>query len=450
MRWRSLGLLTLTLAMVAGAYYALEAKGKKSEDDAKRLFLTDEKEVERISIRKGKQHVVSRREGDGWRLIEPVLAKADTMEINSILHAILTAKRERTIDEQAKNLGEYGLERPSITLTLALKGNKDLPALLLGDKNPNGFSVYAKRGDQPVVFLVAGTFRNRLARKAADFRDKTLLAIEPDKVNQVELIGQGRSISLRNAGTEGWELRQPMRVKADTEMVRQLLWKIRDARVKEFLADGTDAKRRHGLDRPDFIVELREADASKRLLLKKAPETKVGLYALAEPGEGVVTTDARLLTELSRSPFDLRDRSLLRFETADVKTLTIRRGAETLALTRDGDVWKLTLPTQADAQAGKVYDLLYSLKELRYHLLVERKGSDLGRYGLKTPQVELELSMANGSRLPALIVGKSEKDRLYAKLATSPAVYTIDPKFLNLIPDRPDALKQEPSPGAAK
>lgn len=450
MRWRSIGLLALTLAMVAGAYYALEAKGKKSEDDARRLFHTDEKEVEKISIRKGEQQVVSRREGDGWRLIEPLRAKADTTEINSMLRTILTAKQERTIDEQAKNLGEYGLERPSLLLTLSLTGGKDLPVLLLGDKNPNGFSVYAKRGDQPAVFLLADTLRNRLDRSAADIRDKTLLALQPDKVKQVELVGKGRSISLRNTGAEGWELRQPMKVRADVEMVRQLLWKIRDARVKEFLTDGTDAKRRYGLDHPDLIVDLTEADASKRLLLRKAPDPKVGLYALAEPGEGVVTTDARLLTELSKSPSDLRDRSLLRFETTNVKALTIRRGGTFLTLTKEGDVWKVTAPTQADAQAGKVYDFLYSLKELRYHDLIAEAGGDLARYGLKVPQAEVELSMASGTPLPALLVGKSVKDRLYVKLAAAPAVYVIDPKFLDRIPDRPDVLKQEIKPTTAK
>ena len=450
MRWRSLGLLALVLVVVAGAYYALEAKGKKSEDDAKRLFLADEKEVEKISIKGGEQQVVAKRDGDAWRLTEPVLAKADTTEINSLLNAILSARRERTIDEQPKSLGEYGLEHPSILLTLTLKGDKASPVLLLGDKNPNGFSVYAKRGDQAAVFLVADTLRNRLDRRAAEFRDKTVLALEPDKVKQVQLVGKGRSISLKNAGAEGWELSQPMKAKADVEMVRQLLWKIKDARVREFVAEGADAKRRYGLDQPDLAVDLTEADASKRLLLKKAPDPKVGLYALAEPGKGVVTTDARLLSDLSKSPFDLRDRSLLRFETTDVKTLTIRRGEQLLTLTKEGDIWKVITPTQADAQAGKVYDLLYSLKELRYHLLVEEKGSDLGRYGLKMPQVEVELSMANGSRLPALLVGKSEKDRLYAKLATAPAVYTIDPKFLDRIPNGPDALKQDTRPTAAK
>jgi len=450
MRWRSLGLLALTLAIVSGAYYAMEAKGKKSEDDSTRLFLADEKEVEKISIKKGGKKVVMRREGDGWRLIEPVRAKGDTTEINSMLRTILTAKQERTIDPQVKDLGQYGLELPSILLSLTLRGDKDLPVLLLGDKNPNGFSAYAKRGDHPAVFLVADTLGNRLDPGAADFRDKTLLALEPDKVTRVELVGKGRSISLRNAGAEGWELTKPTKGRADVEMVRQLLWRIRNARVKEFLADGTGAKRRYGLDHPDLIVDLTETDASKRLLLKKAADAKVGLYAVAEPGEGVVTTDARLLTELSKSPLDLRDRSLLRFETTEVKALTIRRGGRTLTLTKDRDAWKLIAPTQADAQSGKVYDLLYSLKELRYHHLIAEEGGDLARYGLKAPQAEVELSMASGARLPTLLIGKPTKDRLYVKLAAAPALYAIDPKFLDRIPDGPDALKQETGPTTTK
>ena len=121
-----------------------------------------------------------------------------------------------------------------------------------------------------------------------------------------------------------------------------------------------------------------------------------------------------------------------------------------MKLTKEADVWKLTAPAQADAQAGRVYDLLYALKELRYTELVEEKGNDLARYGLEAPQAEVELSMNEGSRLPALLLGKSEKNRLYAKLSTAADIYAIDPKFLNRLPSGPDALKQEGAPAPGK
>ncbi|MBI3780443.1 MAG: DUF4340 domain-containing protein [candidate division NC10 bacterium] len=442
MRWRSLGVLALLLAVAAGAYYALEAKGKKSED-AKQLFQADEKDIEKISIKRGEEHIVMTREGTGWRLTEPVQAKAETSEITSLLQTLLSAKEERTIDEQPKSLGEYGLEHPTIQITVGFKSAKPPLVLLVGDKNPNGFSAYAKRGDQLAVFLVADTVRTRLDRKASDFRDKRLLVLEPDKVKQVDLVSAGRSISLSNAGAEKWELTQPIKAKADAAAVRQLLWSIKDARVREFLASGTDAKRRYGLDHPDLTIAVKEGDASKRLLLKKAPEPNVGLYAMADPGEGIVTTESRLLTDLSKSPLDLRNRSLLRFETTDVKGVQLRRAGQSLTLTKEKDVWKVTAPIQADAQAGKVYESLYSLKELRYTDLVTEKATDLGRYGLKTPQAEVELNMNDGSRLPVLRIGTSEKERLYAKLSTDPAVYAIDPKFLDRLPKDPDVLKQQ-------
>ncbi len=449
MRWRSIGLLALLLAGVAGAYYGLEAKGKKS-DDATRLFRADEKDIGRISIKKSGGQVVLEREGDRWRLIQPVQAKADSSEMASLLQTILAAKQERTIDEQGKNLGEYGLEKPTIQLTLSVKGDKPPLVLLLGDKNPNGFSVYAKRGDQPAVSLVAESLRARLDRKAADFRDKTLLALEPDKVKQVELVRKGQSITVSNAGADKWELTQPFRARADAGAIRQVLWSIKGARIRDFLASGADAKRRYGFDQPDMTVALNEAGTSKRLLLKKALDPKVGLYAMAEPGEGVVTTDARLLADLSKSPLDLRDRSLLRFETRDVRAIKVVKGGQSVTVAREGDLWKLTSPIKADAQAGKVYDLLYALKELRYTELVQEKRGDLSQYGLKAPQAEVEVSTTDGSPLPALLFGKSEKDRLYAKLASDPAVYAIDPKFLDKIPSGAEALKQETKAAAGK
>ncbi len=121
-----------------------------------------------------------------------------------------------------------------------------------------------------------------------------------------------------------------------------------------------------------------------------------------------------------------------------------------MKLTKEGDVWMLTAPAQADAQAGRVYDLLYALKELRYTELVQEKRNDLARYGLEAPQAEVELSTNEGSRLPALLLGKSEKNRLYAKLSTAADIYAIDPKFLNRLPSGPDALKQEAKPAADK
>lgn len=86
----------------------------------------------------------------------------------------MDAREERRIEEAPTSLADYGLERPGVHLSLALTGGKTLPPLLLGDVNPNGRSVYAKRPDQPAVFLVSVMVRYRVDRDPDDFRDKTL------------------------------------------------------------------------------------------------------------------------------------------------------------------------------------------------------------------------------------------------------------------------------------
>lgn len=302
MRWRSLGLLVLVLAALGAAYYALETKGTLSGSDTNRLFQAEEKDVEKISITRGEAPIVLKREGDGWRLIEPVQATADGTEVASLLHMLLEAKEERRIEEAPTRLADYGLERPSLTLSVTLKGGKTLPALLLGDLNPNGRSVYAKRPDQPGVFLATVIVRVRADRKPDDFRNKTLLALEPNQVTQVELTGKGQPISLSQAEGKGWEMSKPIKARADAAVIGQMLWKIKDARVTAFIDSGPDAKHRYGLEHPDLVVELKDAGTVKRLLLKKAADPRVGLYAMAEPGEGVVTIDPAFLDSVPNGP----------------------------------------------------------------------------------------------------------------------------------------------------
>ena len=307
MRWRSLGLLVLVLAALAVAYYALETnKGTLSGSDANRLFQAEEKDVEKISITRGEELIVLKREGDGWRLVEPVQATADGSEVTLLLHTLLETREERRIEEAPRSLADYGLERPSLHLGVTLKGGHTLPVILLGDLNPNGRSVYAKRSDQPAVFLATVIVRLRADRKPDDFRDKTLLALEPNEVTQIELAGKGQPISLSHAEGKGWEISKPIKARADAAVIGRLLWKIKDARVTAFVGSGPDAKRRYGMERPDLIVELKDAGGVKRLLLKKAADPQVGLYAMAEPGEGVVTIDPAFLDNLPNGPDALK------------------------------------------------------------------------------------------------------------------------------------------------
>jgi hypothetical protein len=450
MRWRSLGLLAFTLAVVAGGYVALESRAQRSEDRTRRVFQADENDVERMVIERRAEQIVMRRDGEGWRLIEPVRATADTHEVNSLLHAVLTAAPERTVDERPTDIGQYGLHQPAARVTLTLKGETSLPSLLLGDKNPNGFSVYAKRDDQPNVFLLNQFLRDRLHRGAADLRDRRILVLNPDHVSQVTLIGKAGRITLKREGANGWELIEPMKTVADADQVRQLLWKVKDARAKDFLSGGRDAKRRVGLDRPDMVVELIESDISKRLLLKKAPDRGVGLYALVEPGEGVVSTDARLLSDLSRSPAELRDRHLLRFDVANVNGVTLQRGEHTIVLVKEKDTWRITAPIDAEANAGAIYDLLHTLKDLRYLDIAQEGARNVGRYGLRTPHAVVTLSSPDGTPIPTLFIGATEQSRLYARLATGHTVYAIDPRLLDRIPADPAGLRLEAGTSPAR
>jgi hypothetical protein len=296
----------VVLVALAGGYYALETKKNGFGSDGSRLFHAEEQDVEEIVITRDEGRIVLKRKGNAWRLIEPVQAAADDTEVTSLLHTLLEAKEERRIEDAPANLADYGLERPSIQLGLTLKGGKTSPTLLLGDLNPNGRSVYAKRPDQPAIFLATVVVRLRTDKKPDDFRNKTLLAIEPNQVTRIEITIKGQPITISQAEEKGWEIGKPIKARADAAVIGQMLWKIKDARVTTFVDSGPDAKRKYGLERPDLVVELTDAGSVKRLLLKKAADPQVGVYAMAEPGEDVVTLDAAFLDSLPNGPNALK------------------------------------------------------------------------------------------------------------------------------------------------
>lgn len=161
-------------------------------------------------------------------------------------------------------------------------------------------------------------------------------------------------------------------------------------------------------------------------------------------GQGpVMLVDAQILHDLSKSPTDVRDRSLFAFfDPKDVKRLKVKSGGRTLLLERKGEAdWRVTEPKAGKAKESKVTDLLYTLRALRWKELVSPQGADAGRYGLDAPSFQVTLLKADGKELGSLTVGKKEADKVYVRTGASPAIFALDPKQLSDLPKIPDDLR---------
>jgi hypothetical protein len=242
-----------------------------------------------------------------------------------------------------------------------------------------------------------------------------------------------------------WRITAPVELRADESAANALLGRARDLKAQEFVAEAPDRLAAYGLDRPQVRLTVweKEAKEPKVLLLGPVPG-KDGAYAtVAGAGPApVVTVEGKALADLARSVQDLRDRSLFGvFDTQDVTGVRIQRGDQTLSLERRGeDDWRLAGPKSGKARSGRVTDVVWTLRNLKWRELVAEQGWDGARYGLAPPATTITLTGKEGKTIAALALGKTEVGAVYVRVPDQPALYAVEAKSLGDIPATPEDL----------
>ena len=407
----------------------------------------DRKSVSQVDLAVGGEHVsLESPEAGKWRIVKPRALPADADLVADFLDKLDQAKAKDFVDDAPKSLAPYGLDRPT-TVTLWVGKDKDRAArtLLFGRDDKDKKGVYVMRAGEPSVLLVPEEVWTAVPKTVGVLRDKVVVAYQYDKVNRVELDGSHGPVVLEKDGV-GWKITAPEALKADTGAVNNVLWKIRDLRAVAFLDEDAAAVPRY-LAKPELTVKIWEEGTKepKVLLLAPSRETRGGQPAAlaAVAGRGpVMLVEAKALTEIGRSPGDLRDRTLLpAFEPSDVKRARLVAGATTVTVERKGESdWQTVEPKRGATKERRVADLLYALKGLRWKDVASPKGDEGPRFGLDKPDLEVTLFKADGGEIGSLLVGKTEGPLTYVKLKSAPAVYTIETKQMEEIRKAPSEI----------
>jgi hypothetical protein len=392
----------------------------------------------------GGQTVAAQVKGtDDWQMTSPMPAAADREQVAGLLDKLKAAKIKEFVTEPPKGPDPYGLDRP-LTLTLWLGEEKERSAktLRLGKPVPDKKTVYAQREGDPTVFTIEEELVKAVPASATALRDKAIFAYDRSKLERVEVESPKGKVALAMEGG-AWKITAPAALKADESATSDLLFKARDLRAKEFVADDGKQLARYGLDKPQLRLSVWEKDAKepKTLLVVPAKEKDLA-YATLAAGGPIVLVDARALTDLARSAQDLRDRTLFgSFDTRDVTRVQIQRKDQTLVLDRKGEEdWQLSAPKQGKARGGRVNDLLWSLRNLRWKDLVAEQGWEPAKYGLDAPGTTITLSGKDGKPLAALAIGTRDKAEAYVRVPEQPALYTVESKNLGELPAGADDL----------
>src|SRR5216110_2761169 len=476
MNWRTT-LILAVIALAGFAYFRFFEMKRPSTEEAKRqaqnVVNFDRTKIDAIIIQNGDQKIEIRRRDNKWRLETPIKDQADGALIETLLSDLEKWQKEGTIpakeiDSDKSKLAEYGLNNPK--LKLKLLGHDRPPEILFGKDAAMEGRMYVRFQNSKETFLARQTVKKDIDKKPEEFRDRKLTELTSAQVRRVVLKTPAGELELEKKDTH-WEILRPLRARADDQKVNDLISQVTSARIGQFVAEDRGDLRAYGLAEPrgsitlfdqeqkkDQKIEIGESikvaggeDKGQMLQIGSVPEKeKEQMYVRFAPRGSVYTLPKKIEEILNTKPADLRDNHLVRIDIniLDRITIDVPGKGKTVLARKDGN-WTIATRNGAPADSGAVGRLIDKLQNERVTRFVEDIASNLPKYGLDKPNLQLTFSSfasentdetkAGEQPFAAIAFGKEEGEHVYARMTDEPFVVAVRRGLLDQI--SPDPLR---------
>lgn len=394
-------------------------KKDKEETRSKQALHFKVEEVEAFDLIKPSGTIKIQRnpKNSRWNITEPLAAPGEDGVINQLLFVLEGAKITRVVDEEPKNLADFGLQ--DLPLQIALRFKTGEPkTLLVGDASPLGHNTYIKLADEKRV-LLSFLDKSQLNASLNDLRSKALLDFVARDVTAVDLKFGKETQRFVKEG-ESWKLTAPVNAQGDADEISNFLNNIRTERIETFISETPDELAPLGLDRPLIVLEIQAEKAKQSWTLKIGkPYDDHSYYAQRGQPENVVTISNSLVETLSKNPLSFMEKSLITFKEEEVTAIESRDGKETVHVVRDSSKmgqWKFKTEESSAVDSATVNTLLLDLQEARIQKFAPSKQLKL--FGLHAPQKELTLFKKDGSQ-ETLQLGNTDKNKQHSFVTRS-------------------------------
>lgn len=377
-------LVLLVVAIALGAFVYYDSKKPPADEKKQEQVFADVQpdKIEQVTVKatSGEQTTLQK-QGTTWQVTQPAAVAADEAEISGITTNLASLQVQRVVDDQATDFKQYGLDPARIDVAFKAGGKEH--RLLLGQKTPTGADIYAKLPGAPRVFLVSSYLETTFNKTTFDLRDKTILKIDRDKVDRVELQTPGRTVAIAKQGAD-WRIISPSDARADFGAVEGIVGRLNTSPMKSIVAPDAKDLKEYGLDAPVATVRVSSGSSQAGLAIgKSAGEGAVYAKDLSRPM--IFTVDSALADELKKPAEDFRVKDLFDARAFNTTRVEATRAGQTVAFEKDKDAWKQVTPAAKPADTAKVDALLTALAATRATGFEEKAAAT----GLETPELTI-------------------------------------------------------------
>ncbi|MEP6686182.1 MAG: DUF4340 domain-containing protein [Verrucomicrobiota bacterium] len=444
-------LILLAVAVAGGLYIKFYESKKPNTEEARRqaqnVINFDRQKVDGIVIQNGDDRIELRRQENKWRLEAPIKDQADNGIVENLLAELESWQKDSSIsakdlEADRKTLDEFGLGKPK--LRLKLLGPENSPEILFGKDAALEGKMYVRFADSKDALIASQAIRNDAAKKPEEFRDKKLTDLTTAQVSRVLVKTAAGEMELQKKG-DHWNIVKPLRARGDDQKIGDLIAQVTTARIQTFVADDRGDLRVYGLAEPRGSVTLFGLDDKQGRMLQiggVAEKEKDQVYVRFSARNFVYTLPKKIESLLNTKPNDLRDKHLVRFDPNVLDRITLEApGKAQTILARKGEGWTIANRKNEPANADEARRLVETLQNEQVAKFADDVASDLAKYGLDKPQLQLTLSSFSSENtaetaagehpFATVAFGKIEGDIVYARLGDEPFIIAVRRSLLD-------------------
>ena len=255
-------------------------------------------DIGRIEVASRGRLVEAVKQGESWYLQKPASDRADDDAVRTFLNRVRSGRILRFVDEGGEDLSRYGLDRPSVRLSLFERNEKK--TLILGDTTAvNGNTrYYGKYLGRSPVFLIDKSLIAELLVSSLNLRHKQVFRFERAGVDRISLVYPDSTVHCEIDTTSNeWVVLSPVSRLVLSSKVEGLIQKASAIKAKRFVSEAVDDPGRYGLDAPIVRAGFwKGAELRRGITVGKVGDV---IYALSDARPEVVELYEAALGELA-------------------------------------------------------------------------------------------------------------------------------------------------------
>lgn len=415
MKPKGLLIAVVLLAVLGGLVFwsnkKQAASAAKSTDTTTKILTIPDDQFQEIHVKKltGETENLVKDNGK-WRMTAPQQLPADQDTVGSMTSQLTSLNADKIIEDKATDLKPYGLDDPTLDITVKRKDGKT-NELLIGDNTPTASGAYAKLAGDPRVFTIGTFVKSSLDKQPNDLRDKRLLTFDQDKLTRVELQAKGQTLEFGKNAQNEWQILKPKPLRADSSAVEGLITKLKDAKMDLTASD--DAAKKFAAATKVATASVSDASGTQTLEVRKDKDKNYYAKSSVIQGEFKVASDTG--DGLDKGLDDFRNKKVFDFGFSDPGKVEIK-GA---TYTKEGDKWK---SGSKNMDNTSVQNLIDKLRDLSATKFPEKGGG--------TPVLQATVTSNSGKRVEKVTITK-QGDQYFAQRENEPSIYELDAKAVD-------------------